>query len=120
MAASDAWRRVRSHQHKYQLLCCKSQHLTVRHAKTSYSVALCSYVEVQSGACSVCPLGQQNSLGPPYNVAGCGGGDVYVTTPGNVVVIAGLDITFTSCTFQHLGAYAAAVRPANSSQSFVI
>ena len=34
------------------------------------------------------------------------GGDVYATTPGNVVVTAGRDIAFESCTFQHLGAYA--------------
>ena len=63
-------------------------------------------MEVQSGACSVCPAGQQASLNPPYNISGCGGGDVYATTPGNVVVTAGRDITFESCTFQHLGAYA--------------
>lgn len=66
------------------------------------------YVEVQSGACSVCPVGQANTLGPPYNITGCGGDDVYATTPGNVVVTGGLDISFAACTFQHLGAYAAA------------
>ena len=62
----------------------------------------------QTGACAVCPLGEQSSLGPPYNVSGCGGGDVLATIPGNVVATAGRDINFTSCTFQHLGGYAAA------------
>eukprot|EP01048_Picozoa_sp_COSAG05_P005142 COSAG05_NODE_298_length_11929_cov_43.811496_1_plen_198_part_00 len=33
---------------------------------------------------------------------------MFVTTPGNVAVSAGKDISFESCTFQHLGAYAAA------------
>ena len=56
-------------------------------------------------------MGLQNSLSSPYNVSGCGGGDVYVTTPGNIVVNGGVDISFTACTFQHLGAYAAEVRP---------
>ena len=65
-------------------------------------------VEVQSGAACVCPAGQQASLQPPYNVSGCGAGDAYAITPGNVRVHAGSDITFSGCTFRHLGAYAAA------------
>lgn len=65
------------------------------------------FVEQQSAACSVCPAGGLHGGAPPFPV-GCGGGDVYVVTPGAVVVTGGTDIVFSNCTFQHLGAYAAA------------
>jgi hypothetical protein len=71
------------------------------------------YVEMQSGACAVCPAGQQATLQPPYTVPGCGGGvngerDTYAMTPGNVHVNSSSDIAFTGCTFRRLGAYAVA------------
>ena len=36
---------------------------------------------------------------------GCYWLQTYVMTPANVAVSAGKDITFDSCTFQHMGAY---------------
>jgi hypothetical protein len=36
---------------------------------------------------------------------GCGGGDVYELTPGNVAITNARDIAFSNCSFQHLGAY---------------
>ena len=75
------------------------------------------FVEAQSGACSICPVGglraHRGRVGQspwlnngPFPV-GCGGGDVYELTPGNVIITGGADIQFSNCTFQHLGAYAA-------------
>lgn len=63
------------------------------------------YVEQQSAACNVCPRGASQGV-PPF-APGCGGGDSYIMTPGNVRVEGGSDITFHSCVFRHLGAYAA-------------
>ena len=69
------------------------------------------YVEVQSGACAVCAQGPGNqTLRTPYKVPGCGGGDVYATTPAPVTVVGSKDIAFDSCVFQHLGGYASAAR----------
>lgn len=74
------------------------------------------FVEAQSGACSVCPIGglkaHRGKVGQspwlnngPFPVM-CGGGDVYALTPGNVIITGGKSINFSNCTFQHLGAYA--------------
>ena len=61
------------------------------------------FVEQQSAACNVCPLGA--SQGQPPFAPGCGQGDDYVMTPANVAVHGGKDIAFHSCAFCHLGAY---------------
>ena len=61
------------------------------------------FVEQQSAACNVCPMGASDGQ-PPF-APGCGQGDTYVTTPANVAVSAGTDMTFDSCTFRHIGAY---------------
>jgi acetyl esterase/lipase len=72
------------------------------------------FVEGQSAACAVCPAGELKAVwknrqwqnNGPFP-QGCGGGDTYATTPGNVIITAGKDISFSNCTFQHLGAFAA-------------
>ena len=63
------------------------------------------YVEQQSAACSVCPRGASSGVNGG-TAPGCGLGDNYVMTPAAVAVIGGKDVTFDSCAFQHLGAYA--------------
>lgn len=69
------------------------------------------FVEGQSAACSVCPAGglrarwsdnQWINNGPFPR--GCGGGDEYALTPGNIQITGASGITFTNCTFQRLGA----------------
>lgn len=59
------------------------------------------FVEQQSAACDDCPIGGKGEVG-------CGSNDTFAITPGNVVVSAATNISFDNCTFQHLGAYAAA------------
>jgi hypothetical protein len=77
------------------------------------------FVEGQAAACAVCPAGELKArhinnghpLSPtswvnngPFPV-GCGGGDIYALTPGNVIITAGKDISFHNCTFERLGAF---------------
>lgn len=75
--------------------------VTFEHATWLRPMQGAGYVEQQSAACNVCPVNQKME-------PGCGGGDIYAITPGNVVVSGGSDISFVNCTFRHLGAYAAA------------
>jgi hypothetical protein len=65
------------------------------------------FVEQQTGACNVCPLGV------PVPSEGCGMNDDYVATPGNVQISASTDLEFVSCSFRHLGAYAASAADAS-------
>ena len=79
------------------------------------------FVEGQSAACAVCPVGglkaQHINNGHPLSATswvnngpfpvGCGGGDIYALTPGNIRITTGKDIEFNNCTFQRLGAFAA-------------
>lgn len=70
------------------------------------------FVEQQSAACSVCP----------YNVTGewyCGGDDVFAFTPGNVALTAASNISFSNCSFTHLGAYGASASGGSQYISFL-
>jgi hypothetical protein len=62
------------------------------------------FVEQQAAACDQCPYGVANKT---HRAAGCGLDDVYVSTPGNVQVVASHNVAFEGCTFQHLGSFAA-------------
>ena len=62
------------------------------------------FVEQQAAACDQCPYGVANKT---HRGAGCGLNDVYVSTPGNVQVVASHDVAFEGCSFQHLGAFGA-------------
>jgi hypothetical protein len=88
------------------------QGVTFEHATWLRPMQGRGYVEQQSAACNTCAVG--STMQP-----GCGGGDIYTPTPGAVTAISGKDITFDSCTFQHLGAYAGAASGGSQRVSWV-
>ena len=91
------------------------QGVTFQYATWLRPMESAGFVEGQSAACSVCPAGllkahyiangQFVNNGP--FPTGCGGGDVYETTPGNVLITNSKNLSFENCTFQRLGASAA-------------
>lgn len=69
-------------------------------------------VDQQSAAANICRYG---IMPPDY---GCGANDTYITTPGNVALVAAADVDFFGVAFQHLGAYAASARGGSQGISF--